>query len=680
MGARRVGFGGLGIGLVALFFLTTPAAGQGLRLGKWDGSVELLADFSDVEVDTAGPPRTSSETENKRTEERITLRNTGAYVLDPRFITLSLGVTWGRSQEDTESQSNGTSFEDDRDADLSGFDLFAGFLPGNDTFAANVFANRNKFIQTRELAGSTDVDVENRGVTFFAKRLPLPSTLTIRQELDDEEARTGPIVTATDERRDIVTYEGRRGWENKQMVLRYESIDKSDEVRPELDFESEEANVFTSVDFGPELNRRWDSRIRLFSREDFSEEDRLDVDQFVQIEHSERLRTHYRYFLLDTDRPGGETTTQTASFTLNHQLYESLTTEVRIDVRDESFDDGERDLYNARVNLGYSKRLPREGRLFADLLVSTGEEEDDFDEAFVAQEQHTFATPFALPEALDNPNVIASSVDVTKIVNGPPVPGCGVFPVPIPLVEGVDYTLQTVGSTTEIAPLPCSLTTPGINPGDTIAVDYRFTRGGAPVTFTTDNLRAGVSVDYGWIRPFFSYERRDQDLVSGSDDSFLTDEDSDTIGVELRYARARLRARFLFEREDFESDDQAFEIVRADQFLRYSFKPGLWLTVNGRQSFKDFSFPVDRETDVKTVRATLTYARNTNLYVDVFAGVEDFEDTLVPDERTAELGVQARWRYGKLEVNPSLKVIDVERGDTDSRETRAFVRVIRRFF
>lgn len=642
--------------------------------------MEVLADSARVEVDTAGPPQIRSETENKRAEERITLRNTGAYVIDPRFITLSLGATFGRSQERSTAETNGSKLRENRDADLSGFDLFAGFMPGNDTFSANVFANRNKFIQTRELAGSTDVDVENRGVTFFANRLSIPSTLTIRQELDEEEARTGPIVTATDERRDIVSYEGRRGWENKQMVLRYEFIDKSDEVRPELDFESEEANVFTSVDFGPELNRRWDSRIRLFSREDFSEEDRLDVDQFVQIEHSERLRTQYRYFLIDTDRPGGETTTQTASFSLNHRLYESLTTDVQIDATDESFDDGERDIYNARVNLGYTKRLPREGRLLADLVVSTGKEEDDFEEAFVPQEQHTFATPFALPVRLDNPNVIASSVEVTKVANGPPVPGCSVFPVPIPLVEGVDYTLRAVGSTTEIVPLPCSLTTPGINPGDTIAVDYRFTRGGAPVTFTTDNFRVGVSVDYGWIRPFFIHEQRDQDLVSGSDDSFLNDEDSDTIGLELRYDRARLRASFLVEREDFESDDQAFEEVRADQFLRYSFKPGLWLTVNGRQSFKDFSFPEDRETDVKTVRATLTYARNTNLYVDVFAGVEDFEDTLVPDEHLAELGVQARWRLGKLEVNPSLKVIDVEREDTDSRETRAFVRVIRRFF
>ncbi|MDH3673056.1 MAG: hypothetical protein OES46_18155, partial [Gammaproteobacteria bacterium] len=658
-------------------FLTTPAAAQGCRLGKWGGSVELLADRSEVETETGSRETTN---DNTRTEERVTIRNRGAYVFDPRLLTLNLGVTFARSQEDTESQTNGTLFKDDSDDDLSGFDFYAGVLSGSDTFSANVFANRSEFTLNREFAGRTDIDVENRGATFSARRLPIPSTLTIRQELNDEESRTGPIVTATDERRDIVTYDGQRGWNNAVMVLKYESVDKSDDVRPDFDFESDEARVDTSLDFGPALNRRWDSRIRAFSREDFSEEDRLDFDQRVLINHSERLRTQYRYELDDTERPGGDVTTQTASFNLNHQLYESLTTNLLITASNDSFDDGDRDIHLASVNLGYSKRLPRQGHLNAGLGLSTQEEEDDFDEAFVAQEPHTFATPFALPEALDNPNVIESSVDVTKTVNGPAVPGCGVFPVPIPLVEGVDYTLSTVGSTTEIVPLPCSLTTPGINPGDTIAVDYRFTRGGAPVTFTTDQTRADFSVDYGWIRPFFSYQRMDQDLVSGSDDSFLTDQESDTIGVALRYDRTRLRANFLVAVEDFESDDQTYEEVRATQFLRYAFKPGLSLTVNGQQSFRDFSFPEDRETDIVAARAALSYRPRTNLSAEFFASVRDIEDTLVQDERRTELGVLAHWSYGKLEVHPSLTIIDIERDTSDSRDYRAFVRVIRRFF
>jgi len=670
----------LGVGLSTLFFWTPPVLGQVLQLGRWDGSAEVLVNDSRLEIEIGGTTPTMFETENTRTEERLTIRNTRAYVLDPRLITFTLGGTFGLGQERFDAFAQGIGASDERDADLSGYDFFSSIFPGNNTFAANLFANRNKFIQTRELAGRTDVDVENRGVTLFARRLFIPSSLTIRQELNAETSSFGALVSGIDERRDVVRYEGQRGWENKQMILRYELVDKSDEIRPELDFESRDLNLNTSVDFGPDLNRRWDSRIRTLSRDDFSAEDRLDIDQFVHISHSPRLRTQYRYFLTDVERPSGETTSQTASFSLNHLLYESLTTDLQLGALDQSFVEGQRNVYSARLNLRYNKRLPRSGRLIAGLGLSTAKEDDDFEEAFVPQELHTFESPFALPVALDNANVIESSIEVTKIATGPPVVGCAAFPTPIALVEGVDYTLRTVGNRTEIVPLFCSAATPGINPGDTIAVDYRFTRGGEPVVFTSDTFRFDASVDYGWIRPFFIHYQTDEDLVSGTDTGFLTDRQSNRLGVELRYDRPRLRARLQLEGEEFDSDDEVYDALRADADLRYTLKPGIWATLRGRQSARDFSFPGPRSTDVRLLRADLTYARIANLYAVLFASVEDLEDSLVPDQRTAEFGLQARYRLGKLELNGTLSAIDVERGDTDSREYRVMLRVKRRFF
>lgn len=682
MEPRLCGFANLSVGLLFAYLLgaAAPVTAQGLHLGDWEGAVEVRAHQSSLEIETKSPSPIATDNENTRMEERITIRNRNAYLLDPKLMTLTLGGTFGLSQEQSEAKSSSSEFKDERDADLSGFDFFAGIFPGNDTFSANLFANRNTFVQTRELAGRSDIEIENRGMMLFARRLYIPSTLSIRTEFNEQEARSGSIVSRTDERRDIVSYDGRRGWENAQMVMRYQIVDKSDEVRRELDFKSEEGNLFTSVDFGPALNRRWDSRIRIFSREDFSEEDRVDVDQFMRLEHTDRLETGYRYFLSNTDRLGGEVSSQTASFFLNHRLYESLRTDFQLDSIDESFDNGGRTLYRARSNFAYTKRLPLEGRLLAGLNVSTEKEDDDFSEAFVPQEQHTFGTPFAVSVALDNPNVVEGSVEVTKVANGEPVAGCTTFSVPVTLIEGVDYTLQTVGNSTEIVPLPCSLTTPGLNAGDTIAVDYRFTRGGAPVEFTTDTYRVSVSVDYRWIRPFFIHEQTNQELVAGSDGGFLTDRQADIVGLELRQSGRRLQSGLQVQIKDYQSEDQAFEELRTDAFLRYTLTAGLWLIVNARQSFTDFSFPEVRETDARVLRATLTYARSASLYAAVYATVEDFDDTLVQPQRTTEAGVEVRWQLGKLEVDPSLRVIDVERGNTDSREYRAIVRVIRRFF
>ena len=531
MPTRRADIAASAIVLTSLCLANSTAFAEALEFGDWQGSIELRADYSKLEVEPADPSAASGEIETLRTEQRLTIRNNGAHLLSPRLVRLNVGGTFGLAQESSDVTSGDSSSSETRDADLSGYDFLASFLPKNQTLSLNLFSNLHKYIQTRELAGRTDVETEHLGATLFARRLIIPSTLSVRHEMDQQLTRTGPAVTGIDEVRDILTYEGRRGWVNGQMSVRYQLIDKTDDLRPELDFKTQDANLTTSIDTGTELNWHWDSRIRSYSRENFSEEDRIDFDQFLNIEHSDRLRTRYRYFYTDADRPEGRATSQTGSFALNHRLYDSLDTNVQADVIDDSFDDGGRKIYRGRTSFSYTKQLPLQGRLTAGFAVSTATEEDDFDEAFVSRELHVFDVPIALSVALDEPNVIQESIDIIKVVSGPAVPGCGNFPVPIPLVEGVDYLVQVVGTITEIVPLLCTLTSPGISGGDTISVDYRFTRGGEPVEFRTNVMTSQASLDYGWIRPFFTFRKLDQDLLSGTDTGFLSDETKNVVGL-----------------------------------------------------------------------------------------------------------------------------------------------------
>ena len=656
-----------------------PAAGQVLKFGSWNGSLELLLANASVETESGGGTANVVEIKNTRTEERVRIRNTEGFLLDPRLATFSLGGTFGLAQEDHTSVAGGVTTSEERRVNLSGYDFLTTILPRNATLSAELFANRNRDIQTRELAGRTDIEVENRGATVRAMRLYIPSSLSIRQERIASVARTGTSEVKTDERRDVVRYEGLRGWVNKQMTLRYELVDKTDRFRPSLDYRNQDANLFSTVDFGPDLNRQWHSSIRMISRDGFSEEDRLEFSQLLRISHGPTLRTLYRYALDKVERSGGKTTSQDATFSLNHQLYESLTTEVGLNARDRSFVDGQQELYGGNLRLRYTKRLPGSGRLNASYSTTRQRQDDDFEEAFAPQELLTFDAAFATPMFLANANVIQSSVEVTKVANGPPVAGCTGFSVPTTLVEGVDYVIRTVGTRTEIEPQLCSATSPGINPGDTIAVDYRFTRGAEPVSFTTSLKRLHVSVDYGWIRPFFDMERTDQDIVSGTDSGFLTDRRSSAVGVELRGKWQRLQGNLLLASEEFDSDDQVFDQDRATAQLRYTLTPRVWLALNGAFSSTSHAFPELRESDLMLLRAELTYGRNGNLLGSLFARKQELEDTRLLDQRTAELGVRARWRFGKLDVNGTISVLDVRRGTSDSRDYRMMINVKRRF-
>jgi hypothetical protein len=265
------------------------------------------------------------------------------------------------------------------------------------------------------------------------------------------------------------------------------------------------------------------------------------------------------------------------------------------------------------------------------------------------------------------------------LADGPAVPGCGTFSLPRPLEEGEDYTLRTVGDFTEIVPISCTLSTPGINAGDTIEVDYRHAVF-PDLSFRTTAWRVDLAVDYGWIRPYFTHEQQDQDLVSGQGGDFLNDRQLDIVGTELRFDRELMRVRFSGQAERFISQERSYETFRAHQDLLYArFGRGTTLGLNAEQVRTEFSRPEDRETRIRALRAVWTYALHANLFAEAFASVRDLEDTLVVDERSLEAGLTARWIFGKLEIIPALKLIDRRRGDTDTTDYRATLRVVRRF-
>lgn len=638
--------------------------------------MEGLVDYS-RSVSTTDSSKTSDDI--IRTEERLTLRNVGAFLYHPRVVTFDIGGTFGLSQEWFDTRSDSTSREETRDATLWGYSASAFVLPGQAT-SLNLFANRDDNIQLLFGGGRTETRSENRGARLFLRRLYIPSVLTFRQESREDETRTGGVVSRTDEDDRIISYEGDRGWLNSAMNVKYEFTDHSDQVVPERDFKSHQGDLFFSLDFGPELNWRWDSRQGYFSRSGEADVSTLTVNQTLVAEHTDRLRTNYGYSLTATDTKGGRTSTHTGTFGLTHRLYENLTTTFGLDGSFQTLEGGERQRYGGRVNFAYTKGLPGGGRLGVGLGGALEYEDDRFDvtESFVPQEPHTFATPFALPVSLDNPFVVTSSVVVTKVALGPLPLGCTPFSVPRVLTEGVDYTLRSFGDVTEIVPLPCTATTPGINPGDTIAADYRFTVSPS-LTFTTAEFHADMSVDYGWIRPFFIHEQTEQTLLSGRDEQFLEDKMSDTIGVELRHDGERLRANVLAEAERSISDRQSFDAVRVSESLTYPVRPELTLALTAGQGYTDFSKPQSRQTWTLFARADLNYRISASLAARAFAGSRYFQETGFLKERTTEAGLELAYIFRKFEVRPTFKFTDRQRDDTSTQDYQLTLRIIRWF-
>jgi hypothetical protein len=167
-------------------------------------------------------------------------------------------------------------------------------------------------------------------------------------------------------------------------------------------------------------------------------------------------------------------------------------------------------------------------------------------------------------------------------------------------------------------------------------------------------------------------------LVAGSDSQFLNDSRSDTVGIEFRYDGQNLRAGAVGEQRWLESTNLSYDVTRSTQFLSYNALSNLTLGLNAEESFYRYSNP-NRASQSFSSRATATYMYQDNLFVDGFAGFRRSQDTEAPTEQVNDVGLRARWRYAQLEISPSVQFSNRKRGDSDSKEFRAIIELIRRF-
>ena len=646
---------------------------QIFNLGSWEGQLESRVEFD--RRDTATPGAPSLMFRNVHNHTLFTLRNIGSYILDPGLVNLTLGGTVGMPQD----WFTGNDSKERRSGTLWGYDAFVSIL-SEKPFTLNLFANRNQSSYSGDLAGRNDAVSENRGATLFARRLYLPSMLTFRQEIQESESRAAGTTARREERRNIVTYQGERGWVDRDLSLRYEFIDSADRIFPNLSYRSHEGNLIYGQDFGEELNWHWDSRLRGFMRTGLADSNTVTLDEALRIEHSDTLKSNYRYSFIRTENELGSTMTHLAQAGLTHRLYENLTSNVFGNASMQTLPGGR--TYTARggADFDYTKRLPADGRLNVSVGGSVEYENERFPsgESSVLAESLTFASPFALPLALKSPFVISSSVVVRKVAFGPLPLGCVLPPgPPTPLVLGVDYTLNTLGNLTQIVPIPCTLTTWGINPGDVVEVDYSFSAPNA-LAFISKVWHVGLSLDYRWIRPYFMHEQTTQTPVSGSGSQFLTDSRSDTAGMELRYDSQLLRAGITGERRWYHSTQLSYDGTRSTQFVTFYPVSNLTLGFNAEETFFNYSDP-KRETQSYSGRTTLTYLWNSSLFLDAFGGYRRLNDSQVPMEQITEAGLRARYYYRNIEISPTFQFTNQQRGDTNSREFRVMLQMIRRF-
>src|SRR6266567_850368 len=347
---------------------TVAQSWEDFHLGTWEGALQL---GYGIDREKLRSPDATANTDfsRRRADEQMTVRNQGFFFADPQLFTGDLGLTFDFVQD--RERSGGTS--ESRNGTLFGY-AFDSTLFGALPYNGRLYANRNQNI-LRQPFGRTEIAFENRGGSFQLREdsplrdLGFPYlSASMRAEQQETREKTTSVLGQTfqrDERQNTLGFDAHKGFETADLDVRYEFNDLHDREFSRLDFQSQTVTLDYSVDFGPALNRRSDSRLFYYTRTGVSPLSLLTADEGLRIDHLDNLSTGYRYVLVRSDKQAGISTSHRGDFDVRYQPYRNVDTEAHVSALHQELSTGPRDTYASQVAGQYRHSLPWGGALSA---------------------------------------------------------------------------------------------------------------------------------------------------------------------------------------------------------------------------------------------------------------------------------------------------------------------------
>jgi hypothetical protein len=627
-----------------LGILSDVWASEWFRLNPLDWEASFEFDGSR----RSGDAGTSQDTQF---EEGIRIRQSG-YSLDPKIATFSLEIEPVWQQGDFHYPAPGR--DDELDASFLNYSGSLSLLHGTPgPVGLTADASRSAGTTDFSLGSRSEFDTENRRVELNWKTSIFPSILSYSERFLDQTHRSGLSGTLS-ERDDVLRtlrYRGR----SLKMNLSLEHSDFDDRIF-NRDYEEEKARWSHIARWGK--GSRLNSSLDYTDRKGFSAYEKLNIAESARLQHTKNLYSSYTLGH-STLSQRQETRRNSASLGLTHQLYQNLTTDFQLSGASMDFDLGEQDEYGTKLRFTYNKKIWRDGRLTAG--IGGGRRIVDREAIGglldVTNESHTVDITRTL-------FLNERYIDTTSII----VKGGAGFPV---FTEGTDYTVVSVDSNfTQIEILPAGL----INVGDTVLVDYSY-QSLPSLEYSTNTFNYRVSTDFGWISLFHRASRSDQNLISGTDEGFLTDRRDDTSGLQIRWTRPRTRTTFNVERRSFRSGDLDSKSFILRQSLIYTVSPTAVLNLSANETFTESN---GRQIDTLTADMSMRWRPGPNLVVTPRVGILNREERGVSDERYFTAGVDLRWAVRKLSVTASLKHNEWSGTINNTDENRLMLTLIRR--
>jgi len=603
------------------------ASGQELfRLYGWHGHLRASGSFENEDVEGAQ----ALTSERLFFREEVALRTNG-HLIDPKLAGFSLGGQVSLVQDELDTTTEGKSTTQTGNGLLYGYDGNLALVQGL-PYSLDLFASRSETNVRRTFVGRTLGNSERFGATIHARRFPLQSIATFQQQSSEQRQRLGTTQLQQDETRRTFTYRGRRRGRTSDIDVDYRFDDVADRVRKAGNFQLHLGGVSHIWRAPSELDRALFSNVRIFARQGETDSTSITGNESLTWQLTRNVWSSSNYNFSRFNSNGSKVMTHRGSAGLRHQWYKSLLSSLHAESTFIDFDQGQELDYGGGAGWSYTKHILWDGRLSASLSSSYLLTDRNVPPGLVGvfEESHSFSD--TTPVVLENLDVVATSIVVTDQSQT------------VVFAEGIDYFVERLGRRTELRRNPFG----DIDEGDSILVSYDFEVGG-PFRIGSRPLSFSSTVDFGWVRFFYTGERLRQDVFKGEAAVTLGSIDSDSMGVELRRRGELLELVALNEYRRYRSVDLDFRSLTFTQTASLSFSRRLAVQLLATEAFHDFSQP-DRSRDFFTGRVSVNWHPIPDLVARGFTGFRYQKETGIPLDALLETGLDVRYTMGQITV------------------------------
>lgn len=639
------------------------------RLGSWSGTLGL--NYMNGTQSMSSPGGSASTSTTSAFQESLRIANSGFYVVSPLLVTGNLALELQLNQDKSGGSDNSTAVQ----GQAIGYAFDATFL-AEQPYTASVFANRNQ-IQVLQPSGGRIVGLsENRGAGFHLRQNSLlkdwgypwvEANLDLHEENSQNTTTSFGHSLSSEEQSRTLAFNVSKGFETADLGINYQLNDKRNPAFSQGNFQSMATGLVYSLDFGPTLNRRFDSRLDYTTRNGVSPSMMISNSEHLHIDHYQNLNTDYQYGFNQMTAGGISTTAQNGGFTVSHQLYQNLTTTAGVNGSHAAMPNGSSTTYGGQLGQGYHHSLPGKGNFSANWSGGYQLSSNDLSSSSISviDEAHNAPTPLGAGVGflLNHNFAVAASVVVTNVRGGGRMPTSA----------GVDYDVITLNNQITIVPLAGSLK---ISQGDPLAVSYDY-QVDANLKLATTSSRFGMGVKYHWISISFGHQQSTQTPLSQTTSLFLESTRQNLVQISLQGTLLAMAANANMDFENSKSTAAAYDQSKLGATLVRQIQPNMRLIFGLNASDTKYTLPDQHTNSSRSARSSINWFAAGGWANTASVDWSSYKGSATPPETLVQAIAQSSITLGLLSLNANLALGQWLRNDSRSTNRSFNISIVR---